>query len=123
MTETQQKPLIAYKGFDNKLCCHGRFQYEVGKEYRHDGKIQPCESGFHACVEPIDVLDYYAPGTSRFCEVEVSSEIVADENKIVCENLKVIREIPLGEFIGLCTDRQIKHVLANLVGEPNESTG
>lgn len=67
--------VVAYKGFDENLCCRG-FQYEVGKEYVHEGVIKYCENGFHACTNPFDVLHYYtASGRNRFCIVEQSGSI------------------------------------------------
>ena len=122
MTKKSKTKTIAYKGFDKNLYCRDK-QYEVGKTYKHDGDVVPCESGFHACPEPIEVFDYYNPGESRFCEVEVSGNIVPKDDKVACDDLKVIREIPIGEFIGICTERKIKHVLANLVGEQVKETG
>ena len=65
-----EKKIIAYKGFDENLCCRG-FQYEVGKEYEHEGEIECCRNGFHACTNPFDVLNYYeVNGKNRYCEVE-----------------------------------------------------
>ena len=67
--------VVAYKGFDENLRCRG-FQYEVGKEYVHEGVIKCCENGFHACTNPFDVLRYYnADGRNRFCIVEQSGSI------------------------------------------------
>lgn len=34
----EEKRIIAYKGFDENLCCKG-FQYEIGKEYEQEGEI------------------------------------------------------------------------------------
>ena len=71
----EENKIIAYKGFDENLCCRG-FQYEIGKEYVHEGEIECCENGFHACTNPFDVLDYYeADGKNRYCEVEQSGSI------------------------------------------------
>ena len=88
----------AYKGFDNDLKCRD-FQYEIGKTYTHKGDIEPCESGFHACEYPLDVLQYYNPAGSRFAEVEASGEIVPHEDKICCEKIKITTELTLGALI------------------------
>ena len=91
--------VIAYKGFDKNLKCRD-FQYEIGKSYEHKGKIAPCESGFHACVNPIDVWDYYSfDGENRFCEVEISGEIKTQENKSCAAKIKINAELKLPDII------------------------
>lgn len=70
-----ENKIKAFKGFDNTLCCRG-FQYEVGKEYEHNGTVKACESGFHACENPIDCLRYYEPGQSVYHEVELSDHLL-----------------------------------------------
>lgn len=89
----------AYKGFDKDLQCQG-FQYEVGKEYEEQDVIL-CNKGFHACTVPLDVFRYYAPATSRYCEVEIDGEIekAVDDYKIAGTKIKIIREISLAELI------------------------
>src|SRR3546814_7226913 len=57
--------VTAYKAFDKDMKCRG-FQYEVGKTYEHDGEVLACNSGFHDCAYPLDVLRHYPPGTSAF---------------------------------------------------------
>ena len=47
-----------YKGFDKDLNCR-EFQFEVGKTYKIEGKIELCERGFHYCKELIDVMNFY----------------------------------------------------------------
>ena len=90
MSET----IKSYKGFDKDLKCRG-FQYEVGKEYEMEGPVKACQSGFHACEAPIDVLAYYAPATSRYCEVEQSGETSRDgkDTKVASSKIKIGAEI------------------------------
>ena len=88
----------AYKGFDKDLKCLD-FQYEIGKKYTHNGDVEPCESGFHACEYPLDVFNYYPPAGSRFAEVETSGKIVPQGDKICCEKIKVKTELTLGALI------------------------
>lgn len=89
----------AYKGFDKDLTCLG-FQYEVGKEYE-ERRVDLCRRGFHACLAPLDVFRYYAPATSRFCEVEIDGKIekATDDSRIAGTKIKIIREISLAELI------------------------
>ena len=91
----EENKIIAYKGFDENLCCRD-FQYEVGKEYIHEGKIECCISGFHACTNPFDVLKYYGDGiNNRFCEVEQSGIIKSDncDSKQSSSKIKIKAEI------------------------------
>ena len=91
----EENKIIAYKGFDENLCCRG-FQYEIGKEYVQEGEIECCESGFHACTNPFDVLDYYPSDIkNRFCVVEQSGIIkTGDSNsKQASSKIKIKAEI------------------------------
>ena len=91
----EENKIIAYKGFDENLCCRG-FQYEIGKEYVQEGKIECCESGFHACTNPFDVLDYYPSDIkNRFCAVEQSGTIKTgnDDSKQASSKIKIKAEI------------------------------
>jgi len=94
-----------YKAFDKNLQCRG-FQYEVGKTYTHEGDISICESGFHSCENPFDVLDYYDLTNSRFCEVSIDGEIKthAEDSKVVSQIISIDKELNLNEFIAACTD-------------------
>ena len=88
----------AFKGFDEKLQCNPNgkpFQYEIGKEYEHKGVVEPCSSGFHACTSPLDVLWYYPPNTSRYCEVEVDDDYKcgSDDSKVASKRIKIGAEI------------------------------
>ena len=87
----------AFKGFDKNLKCRD-FQYEIGKEYKIEGKPIRCtEHGFHACENPLDVLKYYPLVGSRFCETESGGEIdtSADDSKIASSKIKIGMELNL----------------------------
>ena len=90
----------AIKGFDKDLKCRG-FQFEVGKTYRHDGKVEACNGGFHAIpddMHPLSVFNYYAPASSRYCFVEIDGKTDRDGDKIAAEIMTVGREIGLGDL-------------------------
>ena len=91
--------IAAYKGFDQDLKCRG-FQFEIGKTYKHKGEVSVCNSGFHACENPLAVFEHYPP-TSRFAIVKCAGKISKDINdkKIACEELTVEAEIWLPELI------------------------
>ena len=101
---------LMFKGFDKNLKCRD-FQYEVGKEYIHDGNIKVCESGFHACENPMDVFEYYPPNKARYCEVTGDGKESSDEGgkKTSFEKIKINAEIGLGGIIKagikFCFDR------------------
>ena len=96
--------IIAYKGFDNNFQCRG-YQFEVGKTYKHYGKVEACSSGFHSCLNPMDVLNYYDI-TSRFANVEISGETSthSDDSKIASAEITIKEELKLPEFIKNCID-------------------
>ena len=91
-----------YKGFDKDFKCKD-LQYEVGKTFTHTGEVLLCSSGLHFCENPLDVLRYYQPATSRYAEVEAEgvSENKEDDSKRVSSSLHVKAEITLSALIGI----------------------
>ena len=73
----------AYKGFNKDMTCRG-FQYEEGKTYETD-EAKMCESGFHACEDPLDCFGYYNPAESVYHEVEIedNGERQSNDTKVV----------------------------------------
>ena len=89
----------AYKGFNKDFTCRG-FQFEEGKEYEEE-KAVLCEKGFHACTNPLDVLNYYNDMEGKYCEVElyeVSNDKKENDSKICGKRIKINAEIG---FVGL----------------------
>jgi hypothetical protein len=95
-----QKPIMAYKGFNADLTCRG-FQYAEGETYTHDGEIEACAGGFHACEYPLDVLRYYSPNTSRFFVVEQSGTLSRhnEDSKVASSKIKIGVELNLAGLI------------------------
>jgi len=103
MNET--KEIIAYKGFNKDWTCRG-YKYEVGKTYKHKGNVKACESGFHACEYPLDVLGYYSPVESKFAVVKMSGETSkdGDDTKIASAKITVEAEINIPEMVKKAVD-------------------
>ena len=97
MKTNKQNTIIAYKGFDKDLKCRC-FQYEVGKTYKHEGEVKCCNSGFHACENPLDVLKFYNDFDSRYCKVEQSGAFSKNEDKTASSEIKIVFEIG---FVGM----------------------
>ena len=98
------KKIKAYKAFDKDLKCRG-FKFEIGKSY-HEKKVSVCESGFHSCENPFDVLNYYNLTECRFAEVDVFGKIEKhkDDSKIASSDITIVRELTLSEFISVVWD-------------------
>ena len=92
-----------YKIFNPDFTCRG-FQYEVGKEYTHDGYIAVCNSGFHACENPFDALTYYPLVNQKgqimkFAQVEQSGTMDCEDDKICSKRIRINAELNLAGFI------------------------
>ena len=88
------EPIIAYKGFDENMKCRG-FQYAEGETY-HEDKAELCNSGFHACTMPLDVLGYYPPGDGsiyRMVELDEVCDKKSDDSQICAKTIKIGAEI------------------------------
>ena len=88
------EPIIAYKGFDKDMKCRG-FQFAEGETY-HEDKAELCNSGFHACTMPLDVLGYYPPGDGsiyRMVELDEVCDEKSDDSKVCAKTIKIGAEI------------------------------
>ena len=96
----ENKEIIAYKGFNQDWTCRG-YQYEIGKMYVHKGDVKACESGFHACEYPLDVLRYYSPAESKFAVVKMSGGTSKDSDDTIIASAKITieTEINLPEMV------------------------
>jgi hypothetical protein len=94
------KKITAYKAFNKDMKCRG-FQYEVGKTYKHDGEVSLCNSGFHACTKPLDILNHYDLIDSKFAIVEVikPKKKKGGDTKIATAEITIKAELTLPDFI------------------------
>ena len=114
-----EKKIKGYKGFGKDLKCKD-YQYEVGKDYEHNREVSCCKSGFHFCENPMDVLNYYNPADSRYCEVEGSGAIDKDTNdtKVAVSKLHISAEIGLKGLI----EAGVKFILDNVNWKDNRES-
>ena len=93
--------VIAYKGMNSDMSCRD-FKYEIRKSYKID-KAELCNCGFHACLNPIDVLEYYPRYlSSRYFKVKLSGEITKCDDfdtKVAATEITILEEINIDEVI------------------------
>jgi hypothetical protein len=102
--------MTAYKFVEKDLRNQG-FQWEIGKWFKQDGKLELCENGFHASKEPIDVLEYTSNGERLFI-VEARGRILEDTDKFCSSEMRLVKEIPISVlqwFAIACVRRTLKH--------------
>ncbi|EAW0366510.1 hypothetical protein FGJ50_07065 [Salmonella enterica] len=95
------KEIVTFKGFNKDLKCRD-FQFEIGKTFHHDGKVEACGSGFHACEFPFDVFSYYPPAESRYAETisfGVTDREEEGDTKIASASITIKAELTLPQFI------------------------
>ena len=107
-----------YKGFDKNMKCRG-FQYEIGGTYETD-EAKICELGFHACENPLDVLQYYDPANSRFCLVDLDANgDTSDDSKRVGRKIHIGSEIGISGLISAGVKFILDHIKSDSAREYN----
>ncbi len=96
MENKQLVVIEGYKAFNKDLTCKG-FQFEENKIFEETEAVL-CESGFHFCVNPFDILNYYDINDSEFCKVKALSEAISD---VTDDSKHVTSKIEIGVKLGL----------------------
>lgn len=91
-----------FKGFNNLWKCRDK-KYEIGKTYV-EKYAKLCEKGFHFCLFPLHIFDYYMPMNSKFALIEtdeknMSSNEINFDSKRVTKKIKIIKELNFTELI------------------------
>ena len=93
------KKVKGFKCFNKDFTCNN-FQFKVGKTFKHEGKIELCKEGFHFCKDLQNVFKYYGfDSTNHVCEIEASIEVIDGDDKSVCRQIKIIRELSWDEVL------------------------
>ncbi len=93
------KKLKAYKAMnilgDGKYGCRDKV-FEIGKTYKHDGKLEPCVSGFHCCENSASVYNYYSFGdNTEVFEIEIpkGAELIEEGDKWCVSSFKMLAPV------------------------------
>lgn len=98
--------VTAYKAFGAGLVCRD-FKYEVGATYEHKGRVELCNQGFHACLLPFDVFNYYrmfddkgkpAP-LAKVSVVDPSKVRAGQDSKIVTAKITIEATLNVSEWV------------------------
>ena len=107
----------AFKAFDKDFQCRG-YQFAEGETFETE-VASLCNTGFHACENPLDVLKYYDLTESRFAEVELDAtdETHEDDSKRVGKRINIKAELTLKSFIKAAIDFLIEDTQSDV--DPN----
>jgi len=74
--------ILAWHFLASDWTAHGGFKVEVGKTYKHEGAVKPCQSGLHASVKALDANSFHK-GTV-VTRVECAGDVVHHDAKLAC---------------------------------------
>ncbi|XVG95849.1 pentapeptide repeat-containing protein [Eubacteriales bacterium KG125] len=94
-----------YKAFNKDWTCRN-FQYEIGKTFKHDGKLDMCGAGFHFCKNLADCFNYYDfdENETVIAEVEAVGQILEsrDDTKCCTDQIKILKEVSWDKVLEIC---------------------
>ena len=84
---------IGYKFIQSDMKSkNGNITWKLGKWQKHEGEIELCKNGFHACLTPKQTLDYVY-GDKWFI-VEARGKILhKKDDKFVASEMRLVKEI------------------------------
>ena len=100
----------AYKGFNKDMTCTPKsgkpFQYKEGETYE-EPKADLCTKGFHACLDPLDCLNYYNICDSVYREVElddVSDQREKNDTKVCGKKIRIGAKLSIKDIVKASVD-------------------
>ena len=106
----------AYKGFNKDMTCTpdgcAPFQYKEGETYE-EPEADLCAKGFHACLDPLDCLNYYNICDSVYHEVElddVSDQREKNDTKVCCKKIRIGAKLSIKDIVKASVDFTMERV-------------
>lgn len=100
----------AYKGFNKDMTCTPDgckpFQYKEGETYE-EPEADLCAKGFHACLDPLDCLNYYNICDSVYHEVElddVSEHREKNDTKVCGKKIRIGAKLSIKDIVKASVD-------------------
>ena len=100
----------AYKGFNKDMTCTPDgckpFQYKEGETYE-EPEADLCAKGFHACLDPLDCLNYYNICDSVYHEVElddVSDQREKNDTKVCGKKIRIGAKLSIKDIVKSSVD-------------------
>lgn len=106
----------AYKGFNKDMTCTpdgcAPFQYKEGETYE-EPEADLCAKGFHACLDPLDCLNYYNICDSVYHEVElddVSDQREKNDTKVCGKKIRIGAKLSIKDIVKTSVDFTMERV-------------
>ena len=106
----------AYKGFNKDMTCTPKggkpFQYKEGETYE-EPEAYLCKRGFHACLDPLDCLNYYDICNGVYHEVElddVFEEHHPEDTKVCGRKIKIGAKLSIKDIVKSSVDFTMERV-------------
>ena len=109
-----------YKAFKKGLICdptgHNPYQYAENTVFEQEEEADICNSGFHFCPQPLDVLNYYPlvdenGDMTEFAEVEALDECKTDDKQKYCtKKIKIGAKIGFPALVQASVDFELEKV-------------
>ncbi len=107
------KKIKGYKFIQkNMKSQRGNLKWKVGEWIKHEGEIELCNEGLHACRTALQSLSYVY-GDKWFI-VEAKGKFKEEKgDKFVCSEMRLVKELPINKIVKLfairCAKRCLKH--------------
>ena len=91
---------------------HENFKWKKGVWYKHKGKLELCNSGFHASKELVSAMNYVTSRT--IAKVEYRGEVIEQDDKFVASEMRVVETYRFTKRMGVewsvyCARQSLKH--------------